>query len=95
MVKGIPSLESRSEREDRKSLERMHIEWANVEKIRGRQRGGENLILYINYLGHLRVQGEEDPDKLFCIQNDDTIWFPEPQWKGLISNYEKDFTKNL
>jgi hypothetical protein len=82
MVKGIPFLESRSEREERESLERMYIEIANIETIRGRQRGGENLVLYINYLGHLRVQGEEDPDKLFCIQNDDSNWFPEPGWKS-------------
>ena len=74
--------ESWREREERESLERMHIQYANVEKIRSRQRGGENLILYTNYLGHLRVKGEEDPDVTFCIQNDDTVWFPEPFWRN-------------
>jgi hypothetical protein len=85
MVKGIPFLESRQEQEKRESDERMYIEFANVEKIRGRQRGGETLILYINYLGHLRVEGEEDPDKLSCIQNDESIWFPEPEWISKLS----------
>jgi hypothetical protein len=69
-------------KEERESLERMRIQYTNVEKIRSRQRGGEDLVLYINYLGHLRVQGEEDPDVTFVSQNDDTIWFPEPFWKG-------------
>jgi hypothetical protein len=82
MVNGIPFLESWQEREERESLERMYIEYANVEKIRGRQRGGEELVLYINYLGHLRVRGEEDPDVTFCIQNNDSVWFPEQQWKS-------------
>lgn len=88
MVTGIPFLESRAEREERESLNRMHIEWANVEKIRGRQRGGENLDLYINYLGHLRVRGEEDPDVTFCIQNNDSIWFPEPEWKSNVYTFQ-------
>lgn len=82
MVKGIPFFESWREKEERESEERMYIEYTNAEKIRSRQRGGENLELYINYLGHLRVKGEEDPDATFCIQNDDSIWFPEPSWKG-------------
>jgi hypothetical protein len=93
MVKGIRFLEywseSWSEREERESLERMYIEVANVEKIRGRQRGGKNLVLYINYLGHLRVLGEEDPDKLFCIQNNDSIWFPEPEWKSSVYTFSE------
>jgi ABC-type Fe3+ transport system substrate-binding protein len=74
--------ESWREKEERESLERMRIQYTNSENIIKRQRGGEKLILYTNYLGHLRVKGEEDPDVTFCIQNDDTIWFPEPVWKG-------------
>ena len=82
MVKGIIFFESWREKEERESLERMQIEFANIETIRKRQRNGENLILYNNTWGHLRVQGEEDPDVTFCHQNDDSVWFPEPVWKS-------------
>jgi hypothetical protein len=74
--------ESWREKEERESLERMYIEYTNAEKIRSRQRCGEDLVLYINYLGHLRVTGEEDPDITFVHKNDDSVWFPEPVWKG-------------
>jgi hypothetical protein len=76
--------ETMSEREDRESGERMKTEFMYIEHIRKRQRNGENLILYRNYLGHLRVRGEEDPDVTFVNRNDDTVWFPEPYWKARL-----------